>query len=186
MAAALEWITSQGLAASAADPDRVWAACEEVVVCVRSGILRRRGSGGGGPGTAEGLLAWVLEAGQDKAVPLARMAAFRLLAEGIIADCPVRACESYRKCRGSLRVVIHFQSQYPHRPPSSPPRLLRSFASSSALGPAPPPRPPVGSSHVRPQLRWWCGAMGVAAAVAAVGRPRRSCGRRCRTRCRGC
>lgn len=86
--AALEWITSQGLAASAGDPDGVWAVCEEAAVCLRGGVLKRAGGGGGGGG--EQLLAWVLEAGQDKAVPLARMAAFRLLAHGgVVADCPV-------------------------------------------------------------------------------------------------
>ncbi len=90
MAAALQWIASQGLAAWAGDADSAWAVCEEAAGCVRSGALRRGGVAGGGPGTADGLLSWVLEAGQDKAVPLARMAAFRLLADGIIADCPVR------------------------------------------------------------------------------------------------
>ena len=79
MAAALQWIASQGLAAWAGDADSAWAVCEEAAGCVRSGALRRGGVAGGGPGTADGLLSWVLEAGQDKAVPLARMAAFRLL-----------------------------------------------------------------------------------------------------------
>lgn len=91
MAAALEWITSQALAASAGDPGRVWSVCEEATGCVQSGLLRRGHPGGSGGGAAvEGLLAWVLEAGQDKAVPLARVAAFRLLAGGVIQDCPVR------------------------------------------------------------------------------------------------
>lgn len=98
MAAALEWITGQGLAASAGDPDQLWAVCNETLGCLRSGALRRRGRGrgrrdgeAGGPGkAARGLLAWVLDAGQDKAVPLARVAAFHLLVEGVLADCPVR------------------------------------------------------------------------------------------------
>lgn len=90
MAVALEWITSQGLAASASDPGRLWAVCDEAMGAVESGLLRRQSGSSGGAAAVEGLLAWVLEAGQDKAAPLARVAAFRLLAGSVVAECPVR------------------------------------------------------------------------------------------------
>lgn len=105
MAAALEWITSQGLAASAGDPGRIWAVCDEAMGAVQSGLLRRQ-SGSGGAAAVEGLLAWVLEAGQDRAVPLARVAAFRLLAGGVVAECPVRfVC--FLVARGLFTPSIH-------------------------------------------------------------------------------
>ena len=96
MAAALEWLTSQSLGATAAAPtaaanaEQGWAACEEAAACLRGGLLRRRAGAGPGDGKgADALLAWVIEAGHDKASPVARMGAFRLMATAF-ADCPVR------------------------------------------------------------------------------------------------